>query len=86
MVVVEGLEKEIEAFEFNKARVFGILDLCCKVTNEEEAKHLIARYKETNEHAEENLGYAFGYVEPKAKRIKLHKLFKVVHPIFGSSY
>lgn len=86
MVVVEGLEQEIEAFEFSKARVFDILDLCCKVKTEEDAKRLIEKYKSVIASAEENLGYMFGYVEPASKRAKLHKLFKVIHPIFGSTY
>lgn len=47
------------------------------------AAEFLAAYRETTEHADANLGYAIGYVEPPERRAELYAAFKLGHPIFG---
>ena len=77
--------KKIEDFDFLNGTISSLLDLCLKADTKQEANRIIERYKAVNEHAEQNLGYIFGYCGEK-EREKLYRLFIVNHPVFGSGF
>lgn len=47
------------------------------------ASEFLAAYRDSTEHADANLGYAIGYVEPPERRAELYAAFELTHPIFG---
>ncbi len=62
-----------------------LLDTACACETKDEADRMLADYRAENpEHADQNLGYVFGYVEPPARREALYDLFDGIrHPVFG---
>lgn len=79
------IRKEIEEYEFGKGIIGSLLDLCCKVKKQEDAKLLLERYRAINQYADQNLGYIFGYCGAETRQ-RLYSLFPVNHPIFGSGF
>lgn len=61
-----------------------IMNVVVSITEEKEASEFMSAYKEASPHAEENIGYMTGYYSSK-EAIRLRKLFKVTHPIFGDT-
>ena len=78
--------EEIDKFNFAQGTIGTLLSLCCKVTTEEEAKHLLEKYREAEPRfADQNLGYIFGYCDDKTRE-RLYRLFPVSHPVFGAGF
>lgn len=65
--------------------VRSLIEGALACTTQEEATAYLDAYRADNpEHADENLGYVFGYVEPPERRAALYALFEgISHPIFG---
>lgn len=64
-----------------------LLDTALACETKDEAARMLADYRlENPEHADQNLGYIFGYVEPPARRAALYALFEgITHPVFGGN-
>ncbi len=62
-----------------------LLDTACACETKDDAARMLDDYRlENPEHADENLGYIFGYVEPPKRRAALYALFEgIQHPVFG---
>lgn len=64
-----------------------LLDTALACETKEEAERMLFDYRTENpEHADANLGYVFGYVEPPERRAALYALFEgIEHPVFGGN-
>lgn len=61
-----------------------LLDGASKAQREGRAQEFLAAYRAVNEHADQNIGYILGYVEPPERRRELYEAFTVTHPVFGA--
>lgn len=62
-----------------------LMDAMFAIDHAEEAAYFMAEYRKVNEHADVNVGYALGYVEPPERRRAMYELFQAKHPIFGGT-
>ncbi len=63
----------------------GLLDALCLADREGDVAEFMAAYRAHTEHADANIGYLIGYVEPRARRLALYEAAGVRHPIFGAA-
>lgn len=73
-------------FKWDDTEIKTIDELLCyaiAAMTENRASEYLAAYEATNERAQENLGYVFGYSDGETRRL-LYEAYGVVHPIFGS--
>lgn len=49
------------------------------------AAEFLAAYRAYTPHADSNLGYLIGYVEPPELRHELYQAYAIGHPIFGGA-
>jgi hypothetical protein len=60
-----------------------LLDEACRAEREGKATAFLNAYRAHNpEHADANLGYIFGYLEPPERRRKMYASFDLMHPVF----
>lgn len=60
-----------------------ILDTATKAERDHRATEFLAAYRANSEHADANLGYLIGYVEPAERRRELYAAYDLNHPVFG---
>lgn len=79
---------EIQPFIWNGQplpTVGDLLDAATKITDPAEAQRFMSEYRAVNPHADSNIGYVLGYIEPAERRRALYDLFQVGHPVFGGA-
>lgn len=79
---------DLNNIDFAKLDIGGIIGLCLRCKDKEEAKKVLEQYERycaTPEIAHSNLGYIFGYCDGEDRK-KLYSLFSVDHPIFGREF
>jgi len=77
---------EIDNFNWGKATIGDVLELCLKCKTQKQATRLLEAYRNFEpKFADQNLGYMFGYCSDKNRK-RLYKLFPVNHPVFGSGF
>ena len=62
-----------------------LMDAMFKIDHAEHAAYFMAEYRKVNPHADKNVGYLIGYVEPAERRQAMYALFMVKHPIFNGT-
>jgi hypothetical protein len=62
-----------------------LLNAVCALTDREEAARFMDAYRAVNDHADANIGYIIGYIEPASRRQELYELVAVQHPVFGGT-
>lgn len=62
-----------------------LMDAMFAIDHAEEAAYFMAEYRKVNAHADANVGYVLGYVEPPERRRGMYALFQAKHPIFGGT-
>lgn len=60
-----------------------LLDAACKAERDGKAAEFMAAYRAHTEHADSNLGYLIGYLEPAERRQQMYAAFAIGHPVFG---
>jgi len=72
------------AWDGNDCGTIGqLLDAAMLAQRHGRAQEFLAAYRAFTEHADANLGYVIGYVEPAERRCELYEAFALSHPIFG---
>lgn len=56
------------------------LEAAMRAPAQEVADEFLRSYREVNPHADDNIGYVLGYVEPPELRRSMYALFKATHP------
>lgn len=79
----EGRPFVWEGKQLNTIR--DLMDAMFVIDHAEHAAFFMAEYRKANPHADQNIGYILGYVEPPARRQEMYALFMVKHPIFGGT-
>lgn len=59
-----------------------IMNAMQSIETPEEAAEFMTAYRADDQHADHNVGYMLGYLDPEEAQKKM-ELFGVVHPIFG---
>lgn len=59
-----------------------LLDAMFAIDEPAEAERFMAEYRAVNDHADANVGYVLGYVEPPERRRQMYALFQATHPVF----
>lgn len=62
-----------------------LLDAVCAIPDAATGAEFMDAYRAVTDHADENIGYIIGYVEPAARRRALYARLGVAHPIFGGA-
>lgn len=79
-------ETQPHMWKGKELRTLGeLMDALFAINHAEEAAYFMAEYRKVNEHADSNVGYCLGYVEPPARRKQMYALFQAKHPIFGGT-
>jgi hypothetical protein len=60
-----------------------LLEEASRAEREGKATAFLQAYREHTPHADSNLGYVIGYVEPPERRRKLYASFDLMHPVFN---
>jgi hypothetical protein len=60
-----------------------LTDAMFAIRDKGRATRFMNAYRSVNEHADANVGYVLGYIEPPEKRHQMYDLFRVEHPVFG---
>lgn len=60
-----------------------LLDWAVSAADVGRAPEFLAAYRLVSEHADVNLGYVLGYVEPPERRRALYEAYGVGHPFLG---
>ena len=72
-------------WEGKKIETLGdLMKVIDSITTSEKAAEFMALYRAESQHADQNIGYLCGYLDPKEANEKL-ALFKTAHPIFGTN-
>ena len=66
------------------ATIGELLDEAARAEREGKAAAFLDAYRATNPHADANLGYLIGYLEPAETRRRMYRSYALEHPIFGS--
>lgn len=73
------------AWEGRSAGTIGdLLKEACRAEREGKASAFLDAYRATNPHADANLGYIIGYLEPPETRQRMYRAYALQHPIFGA--
>lgn len=62
-----------------------VLNAASKAQREGKAQEFLTAYRATGPHADANLGYLIGYMEPAERRREMYEAFQLTHPIFGGA-
>ena len=79
MNIIERLRKA----EPDRNVVFTAID---KLKTDQEIIEFYNEYKETNQHADQNIGYILGYYEAKTVNRWFRLLDEIHHPVFGYEF
>lgn len=64
------------------ATMGALLDGATEAQRDGQATEFIEAYRAYTMHADHNIGYLIGYVEPAERRRELYAAFGISHPIF----
>lgn len=60
-----------------------LLEEACRAEREGKAVAFLRAYRAHTPHADANLGYIIGYLEPAERRSKMYAAYDLMHPVFN---